>query len=106
MPSADEMGFAANKRSTGWISLMSNLILAAHIIIIIALSIRVLMKRRPVGVSLAWLILILILPFAGAMLYLSIGERRLGRHRVERAEALLGPYEGWLQELRMKSVRP
>jgi len=79
---------------------MSNLILVAHIIIIIALSIRVLMKRRPVGVSLAWLILILILPFAGAMLYLFIGERRLGRHRVERAEALLGPYEKWLQELR------
>lgn len=79
---------------------MSNLILAAHIIIIIALSIRVLMKRRPVGVSLAWLILIVILPFAGAMLYLFIGERRLGRHRAERAEALLAPYEEWLQELR------
>jgi cardiolipin synthase len=78
---------------------MSHFILAAHIIVIIVLSIRVLMKRRPAGVSLAWLILILILPFAGAMLYLFIGERSLGKHRAERAEALLGPYEEWLQEL-------
>lgn len=79
---------------------MSYLVLAAHIIIIIGLTIRVLMKRRPVGVSLAWLILIAILPFAGAMLYLFIGERRLGKHRAERAEALLGPYEEWLQEMK------
>jgi cardiolipin synthase len=99
MVCVDGVGFAPNKRRMGWISLMSHLILTAHIIIIIGLSIRVLMKRRPVGVSLAWLILILILPFAGAMLYLFIGERRLGRHRAERAEALLGTYEEWLQEM-------
>jgi len=33
------------------------------------------------------------------MLYLLIGERSLGKHRAERAQALLGPYEKWLQEL-------
>lgn len=78
------------------ISLISFLIMAAHLSIIIGLSIRVVMRRRPVGVSLSWLILIIILPFAGAILYFFIGEQRLGRQRAERARALLGPYEAWL----------
>ncbi|MBW2227484.1 MAG: cardiolipin synthase [Deltaproteobacteria bacterium] len=81
------------------ISLISFLIMAAHLSIIIGLSIRVIMRRRPVGVSLSWLILIFIVPFAGAILYLLIGEQRLGRQRAERARALLGPYEAWLHSL-------
>ena len=75
------------------------LILVAHITIICALSIRVIMKRRPVGISLAWLVLIFILPLAGALLYLLIGERRLGKHRAARAAALLEPYKKWHQGL-------
>ncbi|MBW2122910.1 MAG: PLDc N-terminal domain-containing protein, partial [Deltaproteobacteria bacterium] len=71
----------------------------AHAVVVIALSVRVVMMRRPVGVSLAWLILIFVLPFAGAGLYLLIGERRMGRRRAERAAALREEYEGWLRGL-------
>ena len=81
------------------ISLISFLIMAAHLSIIIGLYIRVVMRRRPVGVSLSWLILIFILPFAGAILYFLIGEQRLGRQRANRARELLGPYEAWLHSL-------
>lgn len=81
------------------ISHISILIMPAHVVIIIGLSIRVIMMRRPVGVSLAWLILIFILPFAGAALYLLIGERRMGRRRAERTAALRGEYEEWLRRL-------
>jgi len=81
------------------ISHISILIVPAHVVIIIGLSIRVIMMRRPVGVSLAWLILIFILPFAGAALYLLIGERRMGRRRAERTAALRGEYEEWLRRL-------
>jgi len=73
--------------------------MAAHLSIIIGLYIRVVMRRRPVGVSLSWLILIFILPFAGAILYFLIGEQRLGRQRAKRARELLGPYEAWLHSL-------
>lgn len=81
------------------IYLIGELIAAAHVAIIIGFSIRVIMKRRPVGVSLAWLILIYVLPFAGAILYLIMGEHRLGKQRVERAEALVDPYEEWLKTI-------
>jgi cardiolipin synthase len=56
-------------------------------IIRIGFSVHVLMRRLPVGVSLAWLMVILILPFVGAVLYLTLGEHHLGQRRAERAAA-------------------
>jgi cardiolipin synthase len=79
---------------------ISKLFIFAHAGIIIVLSIRVIMKRRAAGISLAWLVLIFILPLVGALLYLLVGERRLGKKRVERATALLEPY---MNRLRMLS---
>ena len=86
------------------ISYISSFIVLAHAIIIIGLSIRVIMMRRPAGVSLAWLILIVTLPFAGAIMYLIIGERHLGRQRAVRAAKLQGQYEQWLRELPQDAV--
>ena len=54
----------------------------------IGLSVRVIKRRLPVGVALAWLALILILPLAGAVLYLLFGEYRLGRGRKRRSAQL------------------
>jgi cardiolipin synthase len=53
----------------------------------VGLSVRVIMRRLPVGVSLAWLAIILIFPFAGVILYLLLGEYRLGPRRARRAAA-------------------
>jgi cardiolipin synthase len=51
----------------------------------LGLSVRVIMRRLPVGVSLAWLAVILVFPIAGAVCYLLIGEYRLGPGRARRA---------------------
>jgi cardiolipin synthase len=67
-----------------------------HIAIVIVISLRVIMKRRAPGVSLAWLLLVILLPYAGAVFYILIGERTLGRRRVKRATALLSPLQDWL----------
>lgn len=79
------------------ISHTSDLIVIGHVVIIVGLSIRVIMMRRPVGVSLAWLILIVALPFAGAGMYLVLGERHLGRQRASRVAALQARYKQWPQ---------
>ena len=71
------------------------LIVPAHVLIFFGLSIRIIMKRRPVGVALAWLILIFALPFAGAVMYLLVGERHLGKQRVARIAALEFNYGKW-----------
>jgi cardiolipin synthase len=57
----------------------------ADLLIRVGLSVRVIKRRLPVGVSLAWLAIILIFPLVGAVLYLLLGEYRLGREREHRA---------------------
>jgi cardiolipin synthase len=66
----------------------------------IGLSLRVVMRRPAVGVALAWLVVILVVPFVGAGVYLVIGETRLGRRRGARAAAVHAPYRAWLGGLR------
>jgi len=70
-----------------------------HVLVVIAVSLRVIVKRRPPGASLAWLILVMVLPYAGAILYLLMGERTLGRKRARRAEALRQPLQNWLTHI-------
>ncbi len=62
-------------RFLGW------LLLLFHTVIVAGISLRVVMKRRPIGVSLAWLALIYAIPFAGVGFYVLFGEIRLGRKR-------------------------
>lgn len=49
----------------------------------------VLLRRRPASVTLAWIVVILILPLIGAVLYLLVGEVRIGKRRIARHEAIV-----------------
>jgi cardiolipin synthase len=77
----------------------TRLIIIAHAIIIVGVTVRVIMMRLPVGTALAWIILIFFLPFAGALIYLVLGEKRLGRKRTQRAASHWERYSRWLREL-------
>ena len=66
------------------------------------LSLRVIMRGRPVGFTLAWLSVILIFPLGGAALYLMFGELRLGRRRAEWAARIHGPYRQWVADLNQR----
>ncbi|MFN3581161.1 MAG: phospholipase D-like domain-containing protein, partial [Pseudomonas sp.] len=57
-----------------------------------AVTIRVVMQRRPVSGTISWLLVIYIVPFVGAILYLLLGELNLGRKRASRAQAMIEPY--------------
>ena len=74
----------------------------SYIVLVIGVSLRVIVKRRPPGVSLAWLILVVVFPYGGAIIYLLMGERTLGRKRARRAEALLPPMQQWLRIQRLQ----
>jgi len=67
--------------------------------VLLALSLRILMKRRPVGVTLAWLLFLYILPGLGIGFYLLFGERYLGRLRAKRANQQFQYYSLWLQRI-------
>jgi len=51
------------------------------------MTLRILSRRNPPGVAVAWILLILLVPVIGAVLYVMIGERRRGRRWIESAEA-------------------
>jgi cardiolipin synthase len=63
------------------------LVALLHVAVFVAVTLRVLARRSPPGVSMAWLLMVLLVPVAGLVLYVMIGERRLGRRWIERAEA-------------------
>ncbi|MEM6504778.1 MAG: cardiolipin synthase [Planctomycetota bacterium] len=68
-------------------------------VIRIGLSLRVVMRRRPVGVSLSWLGVILLVPFLGAIVYLILGETRIGQLRLSRFERIRPKLEAYLARL-------
>jgi len=70
-----------------------------HVLIITGVSIRIITVRLPVTVSLAWLILVFFLPLVGAIAYLVLGEKRLGRQFADRTRAIKARYDGWLRDL-------
>ncbi len=57
-----------------------------------SVTIRIIALRRPVSVTLAWLLIIYIVPLFGAALYLLLGELNLGRKRAARSGAMVEPY--------------
>ncbi len=59
----------------------------SHVAVCLAMTLRILSRRNPPGVAMAWILVILLVPMVGAVLYVMIGERRLGRRWIQRAEA-------------------
>lgn len=59
----------------------STIAAAAHVLIVVGVTARVIMMRPATGVALAWLVLVAALPYAGAAVYFLIGERRIGLRR-------------------------
>jgi cardiolipin synthase len=83
---------------------VANAIFAADLLLRVGLSIRIIHRRLPVGVALAWLSVVLVFPFAGAIVYLFIGESRLGPQRARRAAALRKSYRGWVTALKERGA--
>ncbi len=84
-------------------TLYSALVLLADFFIRIGLSVRVIMRKRPYGVSLAWLVVVLVIPFLGGFLYLLLGENRLPERRKERAKTSYNTYLSWLKTLQART---
>ncbi|NHI01315.1 MULTISPECIES: cardiolipin synthase [Oceanimonas] len=80
-------------------TLLGWLLFATHTSLVVGVTFRVIMKRRPVGVSLAWLALIYAIPILGVATYILFGEVRLGRKRAERARAMYRPHADWINVL-------
>jgi cardiolipin synthase len=57
------------------------------------------MRRRPVGVLLAWMAIILSVPVLGSLIYLVVGESRISRKYLKRGLSIQSQYANWKQTL-------
>ncbi|AKC32060.1 cardiolipin synthase [Candidatus Pantoea carbekii] len=64
-------------------------------LLISAVTLRILIKRRTVTSAMSWLLIIYILPIIGMIAYLSLGESNLGKHRAESARNI------WLNTVKL-----
>ena len=64
-----------------------------HVAIVVGVSLRVIMRRPPSGVALAWMFLVAFVPVGGFVFYLLIGDRRVGQRRARRIAALRNGYD-------------
>lgn len=85
---------------TTFYTLFNGFMLFGYWLLIAAVTLRVLMKRRAVTSSMAWLLIIYILPLVGIIAYLSFGELHLGKRRAERARTMWPSTAKWLNELK------
>jgi cardiolipin synthase len=75
------------------------LVYSLDLIIRIGLSLRILSRSMSVGVTFAWMIIVLAVPYLGAFLYLLIGENRLGERRIARARTVIEQSQPWRNTL-------
>lgn len=78
---------------SGWIVFVLDLCIR------LALTLRILARRLPVGTTFAWLFVVLAIPWLGAIGYLLFGELRLGRRRTRLWLELKEPFARWLESL-------
>ncbi|WP_068713416.1 cardiolipin synthase [Vibrio tritonius] len=68
-------------------------------LLVAGVTLRVVLKRKAVSVSLSWLMIIYIIPIVGVLCYFLFGELNLGRKRAERAKVMFAPFEQWFRSL-------
>jgi cardiolipin synthase len=83
--------------------LIPAILLIADLTIRIGLSIRVIMRKKSYGVSLAWLVIILLVPFVGGFFYLLFGENRISEERSARIQLSFSHYQHWLKTLQNRT---
>lgn len=75
------------------------LLVTTNFVLQVLVTIRIIMRRRSVGESLSWILVIFVFPGVGLLAYLMMGELRLGGRRGKRFAELFPPIRVWLEEI-------
>ncbi len=81
---------------SGW---LASVLMLGYFVTVILILFRLILKRRKVGVTLAWIGVIFAVPILGVFAYLVFGELELGRFRAKRARLLNTKYRAWLDSM-------
>lgn len=70
-----------------------------HWLVAVALIIRVMFSKKTVESTFAWIFIIMLVPYVGAIIYLLIGELRMGKKREAHLRQVVKPYWDWISAL-------
>lgn len=76
-----------------------NVLFIFYFIFLAGIALRIIFKRQSMSATLAWLLILYIVPLLGALAYLFFGELQLGQRRAERSAAMREPYMRSLRTL-------
>ena len=76
-----------------WVTLAGAAAVLLQFVLTASVILRVILTRHPPGSSIAWILLVTILPYIGFILYVWLGERPIGRWRALRPRHLLKHWE-------------
>lgn len=82
---------------------LTSTVFLADLAIRVGLSLRVIMRKRAPSVSFSWLVVILLIPFGGAITYLLFGESRIGERRANRLITSRPMINEWTKALQSKA---
>lgn len=68
-------------------------------LILAGVAVRIVIKRRTIGVSFSWLLVIYFLPLVGILAYFLFGELHIGSSRATRSKSMFKPYGDWFAKL-------
>ena len=81
-----------------------SLLTLLHVAVLLAVALRLFSRRNTNGSALAWLLLVILVPVVGVVMYLLIGERRLGRTWMRRAIAMQPQVLEWARGIPAASL--
>ena len=96
--------FSLTLATTEGTALLLNVLPALHALVFVAVALRIFSRRSAHGTAIAWLLLVITLPGVVVLMYLLIGERRLGRVWVRRASALRPQILEWAKSIPTASI--
>ena len=76
----------------------------AHVLIVFLFSCYLISIRRPVAVSFAWFLIVILLPLIGVSLYILIGERPVGRKLTRKIIRMNREYEHIAEHMRQEHI--
>ena len=76
---------------------MLSLFSVLHLCVLLGIALRIFSRRSAHGTAIGWLLLVILLPALGALMYLLIGERRLGKIWMQRAATLRPELLRWAE---------
>ncbi|MCM8594009.1 cardiolipin synthase [Accumulibacter sp.] len=85
---------------------LSFLLSVVYVLLAVVVSLRIFSRRSSRGTALAWLLLVILVPAIGALAYLLIGERRLGRTWMRRAINLQPQILCWARGIPATDIVP